>query len=145
MKALPGQKDGMVLLEYVGGNYGDQTWWGETTNQRYVFGLGRPQGYVDARDADELVKKRHNRKRLFRVADRPQPQPKVPVEKQAEANPPAVKEKPETEPDHQIIITTHSITPRAQEVAEELGVDWKRIVGTGAGEKITVHDVRTAA
>jgi glycosyltransferase involved in cell wall biosynthesis len=128
MKSLPGQQ-GMTLLEYVGGNYGDQTWHGAVTRQRYVFGLSKPISYVDSRDAKQLLNSHYHGKPLFRVAK--EQQPKIPEEQQAVANPP--------------VPVTHSITPRAQEVAEEMGVDWTKIAGTGAGNRITVRDVRAVA
>ena len=129
----------MVLLQYVGGNYGDQTWWGEATGQRYVFGLSRPKGYVDAKDAKALLATRQNRKVLFQIAPQPLPQPEVPVERQVEANP-----EPEVEPEPMVLVT-HAITTKAQQVAEDLGIDWTRIVGTGRDNKVTVRDVRAIA
>jgi glycosyltransferase involved in cell wall biosynthesis len=50
-RSLPGVK-GMVILEYNGGNSGDEHWRGPITNTVYVLGGVRKQGYVDIRDAN---------------------------------------------------------------------------------------------
>lgn len=47
---LPGQ-EGMVILEYNGGNAGDETWTGLITKTPYILGGVRRRGYVDRRDA----------------------------------------------------------------------------------------------
>ena len=44
-------KDGMVILEYVGANWGDETWRGPVTQTKYVIGGVSKQKYVDKRDA----------------------------------------------------------------------------------------------
>lgn len=49
-KDLPGQ-DGMVILEYAGGNAGDLTWHGPVTRTTYILGGAKKRGYVDKRDA----------------------------------------------------------------------------------------------
>jgi Glycosyl transferase family 2 len=47
---VPGA-DGMILIEYVGGNSGNMTWYGAATNTRYVAGGVTKRIYVDAADA----------------------------------------------------------------------------------------------
>lgn len=78
---------GRVLLEYVGGNSGKTPWYVE--NRRYVFGGVGPSKVqsVLADDADELLKIRLNGRPQFRRYKMPKKLPKVPVEKQLEANP----------------------------------------------------------
>lgn len=46
----PGQ-DGMILIEYVGGNAGSSSWYGPITRTRYVAGGSKRQIYIDPRDA----------------------------------------------------------------------------------------------
>jgi len=46
---------GMVLVRYIGGNTGRQTFWGAVTGQVYEFGGDREYGYVDRRDVGGLL------------------------------------------------------------------------------------------
>jgi len=77
---LPG-KDGMVVLEYVGGNYGIESWYGPVTAQRYQAGLSQPVIYVDARDAPGLLAIIQGRRPVFKV--HPPPAKAVPNTAQA--------------------------------------------------------------
>ena len=43
--------DGMILIEYIGGNAGNQSWYGAITKTRYVAGGAKRRIYVDAADA----------------------------------------------------------------------------------------------
>lgn len=43
--------DGMVLIEYIGGNSGNQSWYGAVTKTRYVAGGTKRRIYIDASDA----------------------------------------------------------------------------------------------
>lgn len=69
-KNLPGQ-EGMVILEYVGGNAGDETWVGPITKTIYVLGGVRQKGYVDKRDAHGDPSKRIKGMLAFRDRKRP--------------------------------------------------------------------------
>lgn len=80
----------MVILEYVEGNVGTQTFIGPVTETPYVFGGKRPMGYVDARDVKEMVDMRNNRRPIFRrVGPRDAPVEKPPPAAVEHANPPA--------------------------------------------------------
>ncbi len=67
---LPGQ-EGMVLLEYIGGNAGKMRFFGPVTRLRYVFGGTMRMGYVDARDVDALLALRETRRPVFRRVSSP--------------------------------------------------------------------------
>jgi hypothetical protein len=56
-RELPG-KQGMITLEYNGGNAGNETWRGPVTSTVYIFGGSRRRGYVDIRDANGDPEKR---------------------------------------------------------------------------------------
>lgn len=43
--------DGMILIEYVGGNAGKMPWYGAVTSTRYIAGGSLRQIYIDSRDA----------------------------------------------------------------------------------------------
>lgn len=47
---MPGA-DGMILIEYLGGNAGKMPWYGPITKQRYIVGGSQKQLYIDASDA----------------------------------------------------------------------------------------------
>lgn len=53
----PGQ-DGMILIEYVGGNAGTSTWYGPVTGTRYVAGGSLKKIYIDARDSFTGIQKK---------------------------------------------------------------------------------------
>lgn len=87
---MPAGAPGMVILEYVEGNVGTQTFIGPVTETPYVFGGKRPMGYVDARDVKEMVDMRNNRRPIFRrVGPRDAPVEKPPPAAVEHANPPA--------------------------------------------------------
>lgn len=67
-KDLPGQS-GMVILEYAGGNAGDETWIGPETRTTYLLGGSRKRGYVDKRDAPGLLALRDKGKPVFVVVE----------------------------------------------------------------------------
>ena len=61
-------KDGTVMVRYMGGNLGEEVYYGEETGARYIFNAGRKQmGYVDKRDAPAILRLIQNRKPLFVV------------------------------------------------------------------------------
>lgn len=64
--ALPrvGEK-GMVLLEYTGENPGKVSWYGPVTRTRYVFSAAHRVGYVDVRDAPDMLKMMDGREQAF--------------------------------------------------------------------------------
>ena len=43
--------DGMILIEYMGGNVGKMPYYGPITGTRYVVGGTQRQLYIDVRDA----------------------------------------------------------------------------------------------
>jgi glycosyltransferase involved in cell wall biosynthesis len=71
MKDLPGRK-GMVLIEYLGLSAGTQTWFGEVTGTRYLFGGRQKVGYVDQADAEILLTKVKGGKPIFRIFEQPE-------------------------------------------------------------------------
>ena len=83
---LPG-KDGMVLLEYIGGNAGTTSWWGPVTQTRYEFGGTRPVGYVDQADVEGMLQMKAGRNR--RVFQPYKQLPQRPVEAPVIVEPPA--------------------------------------------------------
>jgi GT2 family glycosyltransferase/predicted flap endonuclease-1-like 5' DNA nuclease len=77
--SMPGQ-DGMVLLEYVGGNSGKMTFWGPETRTRYVFGGSKKAGYVDKNDVSGMVGMRESQRPVFREVEQgvtPKPTPEM--------------------------------------------------------------------
>jgi hypothetical protein len=65
--------DGMVLVEYTGGNWGEQPWDCQKPYQRYVFSAKNRQGFVDARHVDQMLAFYAGDKRLFRVVPAKKP------------------------------------------------------------------------
>lgn len=57
--------EGMTILNYTGLNTGTEPWYGPVTGARYLFGLKRPQGYVDNRDVPGLLAVVQNRRPIF--------------------------------------------------------------------------------
>lgn len=81
ISAMPGA-NGMVLIEYIGTNLLDSTWFGPVTQTRYVFGGVSKRGYVDSSDAPGFLKftdtKDVNGAKAFKLVTVPKklPQPK---------------------------------------------------------------------
>lgn len=48
---VPGA-EGMILIEYIGGNAGKMSFYGPVTHARYVAGGAQRQIYIDKRDAE---------------------------------------------------------------------------------------------
>lgn len=69
--SLPGAEEGFEILEYIGGNMGDMTWYGPETGQRYIFGGNRKHGYVDKRDVAKMVALRDQKRPVFQVYQKP--------------------------------------------------------------------------
>lgn len=69
--SLPGARDGMEILEYIGTSASDMTWYGPESKVRYVFGGNRRVGYVDKRDAVKMVALVDQGKPTFRVYQKP--------------------------------------------------------------------------
>jgi len=65
--SLPGAKDGFEILEYIGGNAGDMTWYGPVSRTRYVLGGVHKVGAVDKRDVDGMVALVDQGAKAFRV------------------------------------------------------------------------------
>lgn len=59
---MPSEK-GMVILEYIGTNVGDETW--HAPKKTYLLGGTRKRGYVDSQDALILLAIRENNKPVF--------------------------------------------------------------------------------
>lgn len=59
---------GMIQLEYIGGNTGDTKWHGPVTYAIYVFGDNDKHrvSYVDVRDVEKMLMLRENKRLLFR-------------------------------------------------------------------------------
>jgi glycosyltransferase involved in cell wall biosynthesis len=74
---LPGERDGMILLEYNGGNWGTEVYIGEDTKTHYVFSRKDSIKYVDKNDAGDqykgLLSLRENGKRVFKTYTPPEP------------------------------------------------------------------------
>lgn len=87
--ATPGQ-GGMTLIEYIGNNAGDMTWWGTVTGVRYVFGGVRKTGFVDNSDLDGFLNDYYEgSKPVFKIAPQQQEVKKTVIE------PKKVEPKPE--------------------------------------------------
>ena len=89
-RAVIGAAEDKVLIEYIGGNSGNSSWWGPVTGTRYIAGGGKRVVAVDPKDADAMIALRKGRKLLFRRY-RMQPAAKVveiPKEQAVVANPP---------------------------------------------------------
>lgn len=72
-------QEGMVLLEYLGGNAGEESWYGPVTSLRYLFSTGKRTAYVDQRDAAAMIAIRENRRPVFELAAAPEAAPVVHV------------------------------------------------------------------
>lgn len=72
--SLPGAKDGMEILEYIGTSASDMTWYGPESKVRYVFGGNRKVGYVDKRDVTKMVALVDQGKPTFRVYQKLHPE-----------------------------------------------------------------------
>lgn len=64
--APPSGPASMELIEYVGGNEGRQSYYGEVTGTRYVVGAGRKLIYVDTADLQGMITKMVNHRIIFR-------------------------------------------------------------------------------
>lgn len=69
--SLPGARDGMEILEYIGTSASDMTWYGPESKTRYVFGGNRKVGYVDKRDVAKMVALVDQGKPTFRIYQKP--------------------------------------------------------------------------
>lgn len=79
--------DGMVLVEYKGGNAGDSSWWGVVTSTRYYLGGATKQAYVDEKDVPGFLNLWEGGRALFAVV----PQPASVVDPEPEAQTEEVK------------------------------------------------------
>lgn len=86
-KQLPGA-EGMVLLEYIGANTGQVSWFGPS-GTRYETSGSKRKIYVDTKDADFFLAVIEARKKVFRLIP-PSPSGGVSPELAAKVNPPAV-------------------------------------------------------
>ena len=76
---MPDQKlvgsSGMTLVEYVGGNYGEQSYYGRATGTKYVFSVQKNTRWVDDRDLENasgtgLLQKSKGGRSLFKRANK---------------------------------------------------------------------------
>ena len=65
-------QQGMTMVEYIGGNGGDTSWWG-VTGMQYRFGPKHRVGYVYDGDVDALLNVRHGRQPQFKLYVEPKP------------------------------------------------------------------------
>lgn len=83
--SLPGAKAGMVILEYNGKNFGDETWRGPVTSSIYVLGGVTKRQYVDVEDAGNrnddksMLGWQENDKWIFNLVKIPTPEPKIEI------------------------------------------------------------------
>lgn len=93
--------DGMVLVEYTGGNVGEQTWDCHSPYARYVFSAKNRVKYVDARHVDQMLAFYAGASVLFRLVEKA-PAPEIIVEpaeaKIINAPAPMAMPKPKPEP-----------------------------------------------
>ena len=97
--------DGMTLVEYTGGNYGNQRLYGAATGTMYTFSASKRQRFVDNRDLSigdgrEILERYENAKLVFRSIQLPKEvkeatPPPEPVQ-EAENIPEPVTIEPET-------------------------------------------------
>lgn len=113
--------EGMTLLEYMGGNYGNQSYYGPATGTRYVFSASRRIRNVDKRDlrhqsnAGLLDLIQSGGKPMFRViVPKPAPPPPPPPEPEPLPEPAQIiEEKVEVE-----LAAAEDIVEEAKEKAE---------------------------
>lgn len=75
MQALSVGEGGMVLIEYIGSNAGDETWFPPNApRQTYLFGGSRRVGYVDQRHAEWFLNLKENGKHLFQQTSLKEPE-----------------------------------------------------------------------
>ena len=72
-------RDGWVILEYIGGNAGNETWYGDYGT--YVIGGAKPRSYVDQRDKKKLLNLRDRGKPVFKEYVEPVKEVVEPVKK----------------------------------------------------------------
>lgn len=56
---------GMTLVEYVGGNFGEQSYYGSVTGTKYIFSAEKKRKWVDDKDLSGMLDRVRNGKRLF--------------------------------------------------------------------------------
>lgn len=93
-------QQGMVPVEYIGGNVGTTLWGPFATPQHYTFGnnLRDRVKYVDARDVDKLLAIRENKRPQFRLYTPPTPPAPAPEPKPEPAPEPERPKEPEPLP-----------------------------------------------
>ena len=146
----------LVKMIYVGSRRGDFRLTAQPTRQQYyVPGQGQfveidQTGVQGIQKADIAWFRSVSQGRDFKIVDAPArpsvvPQPAPPPEPPAQ---PAVKASeawaPEIMEPATAEMVTASISPKAQELAEEHGTDWTRLKGSGKDGSILVRDVRAA-
>jgi len=75
--ALADVPDGMVLVEYIGGNVGSETWGGKggaPSGRFYTFGANERDAikYVDIADVDWFLSRKQNTLSMFKLYEAPQ-------------------------------------------------------------------------
>lgn len=155
--ATPAAGD-LVKMIYTGARQGDFRLTAQPTRQQYyVPGQGQfveidQTGVQGIQKPDIAWFRSVSQGRDFKIVDvpvkpsvvpqvvsKPEP-PAKPVPKDSKAWAPEVMEPRAPRPR----LVTVSITPKAQDLAEEHGIDWTKIIGTGKGGNVTIKDVRAA-
>jgi len=109
---------GMILIEYQGGNFGSETYFGPVTGVAYRFSAKRRQGFVDKRDVWT-----ENKQGLLQLHDRGK---QVFIQKQVQEPVPAPAEKVvEVEP--------------ASDIVPELFDDFTQLKGVGKSKAQTLR------
>lgn len=141
-KSLPGAKDGLVMLEYIGDNVGFETFRSTVTpGTRYEFGDldGYRLGYVDPTDVKRLLALRNKAGRsLFKRYIRKAVLPVPPKEVVHIANPVETTRGRLAKPE---IALEPTATRPARVLAEQNGLDVSIISGSGKDGKVIKSDV----
>jgi len=156
---VPGQ-DERTLMMYVGGRRGDFRVVAQPSRTHYhIPGAGGlvefdETGTQGVRPQDVPWFRSVNQGRDFKIVEPPaaappppappEPPAEAPAIRDSEAWAPEVMEEPDREIEEVAEVTVPSITGPAQKLAEEHGLDWSRLKGSGQDGTILVSDVRDA-
>ena len=137
-------REGMRLLEYVGGNRGSGVFWGPVTGARYKFG-DNPKDkikHVDNRDYAGMLEMWKNRRPVFSAYVVPKAAPDLELTaKEVER----IKGDLTTgEVQDMFIQAVVDATPYARKRAEQEGLDLSTVKGSGKDGRITKQDVLDA-
>ena len=154
--ATPAPGD-LVKMIYTGARQGDFRLTAQPTRQQYyVPGQGQfveidQTGVQGIQKADIAWFRSVSQGRDFKIVDVPVkpsviPQvvspPELPAKPAVEASEAWAPEIMEQRDDRVNVIRASDITPKAVDLAEEHGIDWTWLTGTGKDGKVTIKDVR---